>query len=72
MLAFGIKSLVKSACTVTVSSVVSPMRIFPPNVISPVTSKLPTMFVLDVKLIVPVPAASKYKFVLESIVRITE
>ena len=71
LLAFGIKSLVKSATTVTLSSVVSPMRIFPPSVMLPTTSTLPLTFKLPVTFVsasnsiepVPVVLTSKLLFV---------
>ena len=59
--ASGTRSLVKSAITVTVSNVVSPMRIFPPNDIFPVistlplTPQLPVTFVFASNSIEPVP-----------------
>ena len=74
--ASGTRSLVKSAITVTVSNVVSPMRIFPPSVISPTTSmlpltfKLPVTFVLASNSIVPVPTVLISKLLFVAVVSI--
>ena len=72
--ASGTRSLVKSAITVTVSNVVSPMRIFPPSVISPTTSMLPLTFKLPVTFvsannsIVPVPTVLTSKLLFVAVV----
>ena len=72
----GVRSLVKSATTLIVSSVVSPMRIFPPNVISPVTSmlplipKLPVTFVLANNSMLPVPTVLISKLLFVAVVSI--
>ena len=76
LLAFGIRSLVKSAITVTLSSVVSPMRIFPPSVILPTTSTLPLTFKSPVTLVLanssiePVPTVLTSKLLFVAVVSI--
>ena len=72
----GTRSLVKSAITVTVSNVVSPMRILPPSVIFPVTStlpltpKLPVTFVLANNSMLPVPTVLISKLLFVAVVSI--
>ena len=72
----GTRSLVKSAITVTVSNVVSPMRILPPSVIFPVTStlpltpKLPVTFVLASSSIDPEPTVLTSKLLFVAVVSI--
>ena len=68
LLAFGIKSDVKSACTVTVSTGVSPIIKLPPSVMSPVTSRLPMMSMFVNATTLPVPAASSSKLLLLDVV----
>ena len=72
----GVRSLVKSATTLIVSRVVSPIRILPPSVILPVTStspltpKLPVTFVLANNSILPVPTVLISKLLFVAVVSI--